>query len=176
MKWAILITLVSALTASGAPSDPAIARALGGYERAPTADGVKQLGPDADRVLISVASDARTSRVRRMRAIYALRFVPSAEALTFLRAVLDEKRGAVEGADVLDLAAALGALSAHGPEVAGELLPFLTHRSADVRQAAAAALAHTQAPEAPAALRARLVAERDPGVRAALSRLLGKGP
>jgi hypothetical protein len=147
-------------------------RVLGGYERAATAEDVKRLGADADRQLIDVAGDARTTRLRRTRAIAALRFVPSAAAHAFLRAVVLENKRAAGGADVLDLAAAIYSLSPYGAEETPLVLSLVAHASADVRQSAAAALAAIADPSAAPPLRARLAVERDAGVRFTLERSL----
>lgn len=169
---AFVIVCFFVAAAQAAPSSKELDRVLGGIERVAGPEDVRRLGSDADRVLIAVASDGRTSRLRRMRAILALQHAPTMEALDFLRAVLAEEGAAIEGPEVLDVAAALSALAPHGREVLSDLLPFLTHHSADVRQSAAAALAATRAPEAAAALRARVVVERDMGVRGVVLRAL----
>jgi HEAT repeat protein len=159
----IVLFLLFATAAYAGPLD----KLLGARERAPSADDVRALGPSGVRQLIGVATDARTSRLRRNRAILALRHVASAEAREFLRAVLADKKEAVEGADVLDLAAAVTALQPYGREVIADVLPLLTHASADVRHAAVVTLGAMHAPEADNALRIRATVERDPGVRAA---------
>jgi hypothetical protein len=162
------------LAASVARGDDALTRVLGGVERAPTAEAVRALGPAADRLLVAAASDGRTARLRRMRAIAALAFAPSAYARAFLLAVVRDQGGATRGADVLDVAAAAGALAVYGPTVAPTLVPLLAHASADVRQSAAAALGRARAPEAAGALRARLAVERDAGVHEELVRALAR--
>lgn len=167
MKPLLLVALLCA-PALAAPID----RALGGREHAVSAEDVRALGPHADRVLIGVASDARVSRLRRARALLALRFAPSDESREFLRAVIADKRACVEGADVLDLSAAITSLSPYGREVLADVLPFAAHASADVRHATVVVLGAMQAPEAQSALRARLFVERDPGVRDAAARAL----
>jgi HEAT repeat protein len=167
MKPLVLLLLISG-AAWAAPVD----KVLMMREHVVTAEEVRALGPRADRLLIGVASDARSSRLRRARALLALRHVPSEEAREFLRAVIADKREAVEGADVLDLAAALTSLSPYGREVLTDLLAFVAHRSADVRHAAISALGAVHEPEAESAIRARLYVERDPGVRDAAARAL----
>jgi hypothetical protein len=167
-KSTIVLFLLAATAAWAGPLD----KLLGGRERAPSADDVRALGPTAARQLIGVALDEQASRLRRNRAILALRHVPSGEAREFLRAVLADKREAVDGADVLDLAAAVTAMQPYGREVLADVLPFVTHGSADVRHAAVLTLGAMHAPEADNALRIRATLERDPGVRAAAVRAL----
>ena len=72
MRVLLLAGLLFSSVAWGAPSAAEVERALGGYERAPSAEDVKRLGPGADQVLIAAANDPRTSRLRRARAIGAL--------------------------------------------------------------------------------------------------------
>jgi HEAT repeat protein len=160
----LLLILSSNLLA--APVD----RMLGAREHVITAAEVKSLGARADRLLIGAATDAKATRWRRARALLALRFAPSQEALAFLRALIDEKKQASQGADLLELAAALGSLQPYGREALPDLLPLATHPSADVRHAVVQALGEIAAPEAESALRARLYVERDPGVREAAAR------
>jgi hypothetical protein len=149
----------------------AIDRVLGGVEHAASADEVRALGPDADQLLMAVAGDGEAEPLRRWRAILALQHVPSAAARAFLLALV-QRRAEATGSEVLELAAALAALAPYGPEAAGAVLPFIAHRSADVRQSAAATLALTGAPAAAGALQLRLAVERDPGVRRTLARAL----
>jgi hypothetical protein len=145
---------------------------LGAREHLITAADVRGLGVHGDRVLIAAASDLKASRWRRARALIALRFAPSEESLAFLRAVIDEKKPASQGADVLDLAAAAGSLAPYGRAALPDLLPLVVHASADVRHAAAQALGTIDAPEAESALRARLYVEKDVGVRDVVARAL----
>jgi hypothetical protein len=176
-----LFLLFVSFAAQASPSDrrPAAGaadRILGAREHVITAAEVKSLGEHADRLLIAAASDGKSSRWRRARALVALRFAPSSESLAFLRAVIDEKKSFVEGAEVLELAAAAGSLAPYGPEALPDLLPLVTHASADVRHSVAQTLGSVYevsgAPEAESALRARLYVERDPGVRDAVARAL----
>ena len=165
-----LIFLLCSLPALAAPVD----RILGAREHVITAEEIKSLGDHVDRTLINAASDARASRWRRARARIALQFAPSEESLAFLRAVISEKKQASQGAEVLELAAALTSLAPYGREALPELLPLATHPSADVRHAVVQALGNIAEPEAESALRARLYVERDPGVRDAAARALRK--
>lgn len=170
MRKLAIASLLFSSVAWGAPSAAEVERVLGGYEHAPTAEEVKRLGTGADQVLIAVAQDARTSPIRRARAIGALRFVPSAGAHAFLRALIDEKARAPEGADVLDVASALAALAPYGREDLALELSYLAHASVELRHAAAAALGVIADAEALPSLRARLAVERDGGTRLMLAR------
>ena len=140
-------------------SFPAHADFLSAREHAITAADVRALGAHGDRFLIAAAGDVKASRWRRARALIALRFAPSEESLAFLRAVIDEKKAASQGADVLDLAAAAASLAPYGRAALPDLLPLVVHASADVRHAAVQALGSIDAPEAESALRARLYVE-----------------
>jgi HEAT repeat protein len=162
------IALLLSVSAVAAPAD----RILGAREHVITAAEIRSLGEHADRLLIAAAADQKASRWRRARALIALKFAPSEESLAFLRAVVDEKKTASQGADLLDLAAALTSLQPYGNAVLPDLLPFLTHASADVRHAAVVALGAI--PEAENALRARLYVEKDPGVARALAKIVSK--
>jgi hypothetical protein len=169
-----LVNLIDPSPAAAAPSREELDRVLGGVEHAATAEEVRALGPSADQILIAVASDETASRWGRRRAVLALRYAPSAAAQAFLLELLRARAGAPQDgeADLLELAAALAALAPYGRAAAGTILPFVAHRSADVRQNAAAALALTGAPEADGALAARFAVERDPGVRRVVARSL----
>jgi hypothetical protein len=136
---------------------------LAGVEHTPTADEVKRLGADADQQLIDYAESPRATPIRRMRAILALRFVPSATARAYLSALLARQPGA------LDTAAALSALTPYGRDVLAQVQPYLVHPAADVRHAAVAAMTQLGAL---APLRARLAVEKDPGVHAEILRAL----
>jgi hypothetical protein len=167
-RWLLVIGLLWALPAQAAPTRAQLERVLGGIEHAPTADEVKALGPDAATALIAYAGDAKASRLRRSRAIFALKFAPSSAAREFLHQLLHERAKAEEGVDALDLAAALGALQPYGQPELALVLPLLGHGAADVRHAAAVMLGELRAVEASSALSARLAVERDPGVRQGL--------
>jgi hypothetical protein len=145
-------------------------RILGAREHVITAAEVRALGERPDQLLIAAASDEKASRWKRARALIALQHAPSEDALQYLRFVISERKSAVEGADVLELGAALASLRPYGKVALADLLPFVTHSSADVRQAAVVTLAPL--PEAQTALRARLYLERDSAVRAALGRAI----
>ncbi len=158
--------------AFAAPSREAVERLLAGIESHVGADDVRRLGPGVDHVLAAIAVDARTSPVRRNRALAALSAVPSMEGRDLLRAVLRDHRDATTGADVLDLRTAALALGAFGPDAAADLVPLLAHPTGDVRAAAAEGLARANAQSALPSLKLRLLTEREPGVQQALGRAI----
>jgi hypothetical protein len=167
-----LITLTAtAGLARAEPPRAAVERLLSGYEPSPTfVEDLRRLGPGTDQVLITVASDPRTSRLRRSRALHSLGHLPSLAGRDYLRSELRALRsaGAVEGPDVLDLVACARALGRYGAEALPDLVGLLAYPSPDVRQAAAAGLGTTGALPARTPLRQRLSVEADAGVRAAL--------
>jgi hypothetical protein len=79
---------------------------------------------------------------------------------------------ATEGVAVLDAAAAVVALTPYAQELMPQLLPYLSHASADIRQSVAATFAVARVRDASGPLRARLAVERDDSVRATTVRSL----
>ena len=156
-------------TAAAAPTARELSRLLGGYEKIATAEQLKELGPGTDRALIAFVNDARWPASQRLHALLALRLLPSVAAHDFLREFVEARRSAREGAQVVELAAALSALTPYADE-APLLLSFVAHPAAKARQAAASSLGAMQAHDALPVLQARLAAERDDSVRAALAR------
>lgn len=172
LALALLLVCDAAGVALAAPTRAAVERLLAGYEPGATAADLKRLGEGTDRVLVAIASDPKTSRIRRNRAISAIAAVPSPAGQEFLRAVLRDQGNATEGADLLDLQACIRALPAFGSTGALEALPLLAHANADVRVIVADALAAAKAHEAVPPLRLRLGVEREPEVLRALQRAL----
>lgn len=163
----LLLFLTLTATAQAAPID----RILGGYEHVPTADEARSVGAQA---LIDYAEDARHPQARRIQAIAALRFVPCDAARVYAVDVLARLGRSVAGGAVLEVAAALTALAPyHRSEL---IIPYATHASADVRQSAAASLALIADPPSLSVLRTRLIAERDPGLRAFLLKITTRSP
>jgi hypothetical protein len=164
MKTLLLLVTLTA-TAQAAPID----RILGGYEHVPTADEARSVGPQA---LIDYAENLRNPQARRIQAIAALRYVPCDAARTYAVDVLARLGKSVTGGAVLEVAAALTALA---PYQRSELIiPYATHPSADVRQSAAASLSLIADAPSLSVLRTRLIAERDPGVRAFLLKVTSR--
>lgn len=166
------LSLFLATSAVADRREDRLAPVLGGIEHAPTEADVRRLGATATSELLRAADDPTLSRLWRMRALYALRFVPSPAAHSFLLEVVAARSSATEGADVLDYAAALGALAPYGREELPTFLSALAHPSANVRHAAASSIALIKVPAADGALRLRLAVEQDVGVRRALVRAL----
>ena len=154
--------------ALASPSRVEVERVVAGIEHAPSAEDVKRLGAGADQALVAYARDPKVTRLRRLRAIAALRYAPSTVARDFLHAVLAEQGKALEGVDALDAAAALGALTPYGRGELAIVVSYLEHGAADVRAAAAHALAQLHEADAVGALTARFSVERDAAVRAAI--------
>jgi HEAT repeat protein len=165
---AALLALGLAGIARADPPRAEVEKLLGGYERGPTPERVRALGPGTDRVLCALAQDARISRLHRGRALALLADVQSPEGRELLRAVLRERAASSDPVDLRDARVAASALGEFGPEVARDLVPLLRHAAPALRRAAAEALARTRAPEAAPALRLRLAAEKDPAVLAAV--------
>lgn len=174
MKTLAAILLLLSSTVLAQPAVSPLDRLCGGYEHAPTAAEVRALGPAADERLIDYATAPSTSPIRRQRAIAALLFVPSTAAHQFLLDVLAREGRATRGVQVLDAAAALSALAPYGQPSLAIVLPYLTHASADVRQAAATTIGALGLPAARGSLSARLAVERDPSVRLHLAAALAQ--
>ena len=168
MRVLILLCAIAG-TAAAEPRD--LTRVLGGYERTANADDIRALGPDADRLLIEHAEASGQTRVQRQRAIVALRFVPTARARSYAQWLLQASAGATEGPQAIDAASAITALSAHA-DALPLILPQLSHKLAEVRHAAAAAIGVLRAREAAGPIQLRLSIESDAGVRLVLGRVL----
>jgi len=140
---------------------------LDGYEPLDVERGMKQLGAPAADVLLRLLSDRATPALIRLRAIEALGYVPTPAGRTYLRNIVSEI-GVVDDERVYTLAAALRALGAFGPAELPGLALFLSHGSADVREAAAAGLAAMNSESALPALKQRLTIESDSGVKETL--------
>lgn len=153
-----------------AKSDPRaqVLALLSGYEQVNPSEALRRI-PQAADLLVAIAQDPAVSGLRRVRAIEALGHVPTAAGLSYLRAVVARTRGRGDGLSIYELSAATRALGGFGAPVTAELLPLLGHESPDVREGAAHALGKIGTPEAKAALRDRIVVEKDSGVRATLA-------
>jgi HEAT repeat protein len=171
---ALLSLLWLAPAGAAVPADlrAAVEALLVGYEPADPAPALRRIGPQAAEALVQIAVDPAVSPLRRLRAIEALRHVPTPAGLAFLRRLVDQHRGSEESLAVFELAAAARALGGFGAEALPDLLPLLDHPGADVREGAVAALSQVRAPEAARALGRRLAVERDPGVRSHLQATL----
>jgi HEAT repeat protein len=160
-------------TSSSAAVRAQVEQLLSGYEPRDPGEALRRLGPPAAAALLLIARDT-SHPLRHLRAIEALGHVPTPEALEFLRHILQHNRSAVDALPVYELAAAARALAGYGPQVERELVPLLAHQSADVREGAVFGLSRLGTEGAVRALRARLLIEKESGVRAALARALQK--
>jgi hypothetical protein len=118
--------------------------------------------------LLALARDpgtAPTAAIVRVRAIEALGYVPTDAGLLYLHGLVAELGDATDSR-VYQLAAALRALGHFGDGELGRLGPYLSHPSADVREAAAMAMAAM--PAARPLLQRRLAVESERGVQAVL--------
>ena len=167
-----LVLLLLAGVAHGEPTRRALDLVLGGFEQVVNNDAVRSLGPGTDVALIGYIEDRKSNSLRRQRALSALGQVPSATARDYLVGRIRAQKSADRGAEVLELAAAIGALAPYGAEVLSTVVPLLSHPAPDVRQAAAAALGAMRVPTTSTALATRLTVETDPGVQAALRHAL----
>jgi len=165
---AILVMLLVAGNALAMPTRRDLDRVLAGFEQVVNADHVKSLGAGTDTALIGYIEDPTVNSLRRQRALGALRHVPSSTVRDYLLARIKAHKAADHGAEVLELAAAIGALAPYGTAVLSSLLPFLSHPAPDVRQSTAAALEAIHSDTTANALAARIAVETDPGVQTAL--------
>ncbi len=175
MRALILMVLVVGVAHGVAHAEPTrreLDRVLGGFEQVVNSDAVRSLGAGTDVALISYIEDRKLSSLRRQRALSALAQVPSATVRDYLVGRVRAQKSAERGAEVLELAAAIGALAPYGAQVLSTVTPLIGHPAPDVRQAAAVTLGTMRLPSTSTALAARLTIEPDPGVKAALRRAL----
>lgn len=147
-------------------------RFLRGFETEVTETDVQSLGPNSDRILISIAENSSYSRVVRMRSILALGYSPTATARNFLQQILKRHGTVAEGADLLDVSAAISSLSSFGAATLPLLRPYLNHRAADVRQAAIGSVQRIGGAEAITMLRTHLATEHDSTIVRSIERAL----
>lgn len=167
--FALLFSLFPSL-AGAAPTRAQVERLLAGYEPQATAASFQRLGAGTDKVLIAIAADAATSPLRRVRALAALQWVPTAEGQAACQRVVREEGGALEGQPVLEVVACARTLGAFGASASADLVPLVSHPLAEVRIAAAHGLAAAKATGAIAALQDRLAVEDDAAAKDALAR------
>jgi HEAT repeat protein len=133
------------------------------------------LGTEANTDLVAIArADGDIDPGLRVRAYQALALYPTDLSRTELvAAVSDHTDPGADGIETVYGRAAMDALAQIGGAAAtGDLRPVLDHPNADMRAAAAMALAKTGADEAVVALRDRLAVEDDAMVLVALRRSL----
>lgn len=153
---------------SAAEVEATVRTLLSGYEPLDVEHGLAQLGPQAADVLLRLIKDRGTPVLLQLRAIEALGYVPTPAGQTYLRDLVAQI-GTVEDERVFTLAAALRALSAFGVGELPSIALFLNHRSADVRDAAAAGMAQMRSADVLPALQGRLAIERDSGVQSTIN-------
>jgi HEAT repeat protein len=171
-KTFTLLALLAATAATAAPPRATVEKLLGGYEPKATAADLQRLGEGTDRVLIEIAADPRTPGVRKLRALYALGFVPTEAGRAHCMKVIRDEGGKRDGIEVLDVKACAMALGSFGPASRLDLVPLLAHPSSEVRLGAARGLEKAKSFEAIDAIKRQLGAEPDEVVRDALTRAL----
>jgi HEAT repeat protein len=143
---------------------------LTGYERVPTAEDWKTLGPEALMVLEQVYADAAALPSTRSRAVASMALVDNPEAAARLRTIIDDPK-----ADVQYRSHAVRALAFRvGEQALPQLETALADSAPAMREAAAMALGRLKSPAARRSLEGRLPNEADEAVREALHRSLGK--
>jgi HEAT repeat protein len=141
---------------------------LSAYEDPATEADWRALGAGVDAELLAIATDVRLSHTRRANAVFALGFFPSARARAFLAGL-----AADAAADGIFRRKAVHALAnGYGEGALAELRAALASTDAQLRAAAARAVAKIGAPTAERALEARLAVESDPMVRDTLAAAL----
>ncbi|MFN7131514.1 MAG: HEAT repeat domain-containing protein [Myxococcales bacterium] len=172
----ILLSISAVLLLAAAPRVPSqqeVLAALQGYENPITRASMQGLGPGWDAVVAKVVADEQTPSATRQRALFALRFASGEEVARVLRENVLRNRDAVEGAPVLELIEALGALAkVQGEKATAVLVPMLSHPVPDVRVAAGEALAGIGTEAAREAVRQQLEREPESFVREALGAAL----
>lgn len=148
----------------------AVQALLSAYEPLDIDRTLPALGSPAavSEVLLGLARDPGTAPnagIVRVRAIEALGYVPTDAGRIYLHGLVAELGDATDSR-VYPLAAAVRALGHFGDGELGRLGPYLGHPSADVREAAAMAVAAM--PAARPLLQRRLAVESERGVQAVL--------
>ena len=151
----------------------ALERQLQSSERPPTAEELRAHGRQPDRLLVTIAEDARSEPLLRARAVSALGSAPTPTARLFLARTLSERLASKDATDRLLLRRAAVALGWQGgSSAAAEIAPLLDHEDPEVRIDAGVALGLCRLPAAIPLLRARVAKESDQRVRANLGRQL----
>ncbi len=167
---AVALLLAAAPALARPPERAKVERLLSGYEPRPIGPELRRLGDGVDEVLIAIARDPKTRPVRRARALAALGQVPTLAGRDACRGVIRDESRAASGPEVLDVAACARTLGAFGPQLQMDLAPLLAHPAPDVRAAAAEGLATAHAKLALPLLEHQLDREKDPAVRATLTK------
>lgn len=164
------VAAAASVTLSPRELTAAVQALLSAYEPLDIDRTLPALGSPAAvaEVLLGLAREPGTApnaALVRVRAIEALGYVPTDSGLAYLHGLVAEL-GEATDSRVYQLAAALRALGHFGDAELGRLGPYLGHPSADVREAAAMAMAAM--PAARTLLQRRLAVESERGVQAVL--------
>jgi hypothetical protein len=143
---------------------------LNGYERMPTDEEWKRIGPDALGVLEQIYLDATALPSRRTRAVASMAQVDNPAAADKLKEILQDGRVDVQYRST----AALALGSRMGSSAVPALEPALKDRDGRVREASARAMARLGSPEARRSLEEQLAKEEDPAVREVIQQSLTK--
>ncbi len=143
---------------------------LNGYERMPTDEDWKRLGPDALGALEQIYADTNALPTRRTRAVASLAQVDNPAAVERLKAILGDERADAQYRST----AALALGTRLGNAAVPALEPALKDRNTRVREASARAMARLGSPEARRSLEVQLENEEDPAVREVIQRSLTK--
>jgi len=166
---ALLSVLFVSTTALADPPPVAQVRnMLSAFEGGPSAEAWQALGPETLTVLEQLYDDEGQQPFVRLRAVQAAGHFPSDTSRAFLKRVATES-----GQNDLLVRAALRTMArAFGSSALADIRPFLTHRTATIREGAVLALGTIESPRVRPLLEARLDRERDATVKATLHRAL----
>ena len=165
--FALALLLAAPGAAQAADLRDAVLTQIGGFEDPVDATSLQGLGDEVGPTLMAIAEDRTVPRTTRARALAALGWFPTDQTRALLVAALD-------GTDaLLARKAVVGLGRGWGAGALPELSRALGSEDAHLREAAARALGSLEAPEARAALEARLAVEETAHVRETLSAALG---
>ncbi|MBI3185838.1 MAG: HEAT repeat domain-containing protein [Myxococcales bacterium] len=143
---------------------------ISGYERVPTEEEFKELGPGALAVLDELYADASQLPTTRTRAVASMALVDNPEAEKRLQDLVADPK-----VDVQYRSTAVAALAHRAGEKAlSTLAPLLESEEPRMRDAAARALGRIGTAEARKTLEERLGKEQDAAVREAIQQSLTK--
>ncbi len=163
-----VLLLASGTASADPPPVEQVRTMLSAFEGGPSAEAWQALGPETLAVLEQLYDDEGQPPFVRLRAVQAAGHFPSDASRAFLKRVASES-----GQNDLLVRAALRTLArAFGSRALADIEPFLTHRTATVREGAVLALGSIESRRARALLEARLDRERDATVKATLRRTL----
>ena len=143
---------------------------LAGYERVPTAEDFKVLGPEALTVLEQIYNDASQLPTKRTRAVASMALADSPDAEKKLRDIVIDSKVDSQYRSTAALALAHRA----GERALTDLAPLLESKEPRLRDAAARAIGSVGSVDARKSLEERLGKETDPSVREAIQQTLTK--